>query len=160
MIFIIIYRLADAFDRHKASLMEAAADDAGFPLKITSIEVEKTDIPDLKLFGPFLLLIPFDDIDRAASELIQIRYGFFLTFLGSVPEKIRNLFHSHFGMVYDNPDFIFTPLRLPFGGKKASGWILDRHGDQWLERDGAFLYSKELSEMGGLGSPEKGQPEN
>jgi hypothetical protein len=48
-------------------------------------------------------------------------------------------------MVYDNPDFTFTPLRLPFGGKKVSGWILERQGDQWVERDGAFLYSKELT---------------
>ena len=47
-------------------------------------------------------------------------------------------------MVYDNPDFYFTPLRLPFGGRKASGWILERQGDRWIERDGAFLYSKEL----------------
>jgi hypothetical protein len=47
-------------------------------------------------------------------------------------------------MVHDNPDFTFTPLRLPFGGKKESGWILERQGDDWIERDGAFLYSKEL----------------
>ena len=47
-------------------------------------------------------------------------------------------------MVYDNPDFLFTPLRLPFGGKKASGWILEREGDLWSERDGAFWYTKEL----------------
>jgi hypothetical protein len=47
-------------------------------------------------------------------------------------------------MVHDNPDFTFTPLRLPFGGKKESGWILERQGHDWIERDGAFLYSKEL----------------
>jgi hypothetical protein len=47
-------------------------------------------------------------------------------------------------MVYDNPDFLFTPLRLPFGGKKDSGWILERKGDRWIERDGAFQYTKEL----------------
>jgi len=47
-------------------------------------------------------------------------------------------------MVHDNPDFYFTPLRLPFGGKKDSGWILERQGDQWIERDGAFIYSQEL----------------
>jgi hypothetical protein len=47
-------------------------------------------------------------------------------------------------MVHDNPDFHFTPLRLPFGGKKDSGWILERQGDRWIERDGAFQYTKEL----------------
>lgn len=113
-----------------------------FPLVL---ETQATDIPDLELFGPFLLLKPFDDPDEAAMELVQTRYGFLLCFFGSVSEKIKALFHSHFGMVHDNPDFTFTPLRLPFGGKKASGWILERKGNHWIERDGAFIYSKELA---------------
>jgi acyl-CoA reductase-like NAD-dependent aldehyde dehydrogenase len=113
-----------------------------FPLML---ETEATDIPDLELFGPFLLLKPFDDPHEAAMELAQTRYGFLLSFFGSVSEKIKALFHSNFGMVHDNPDFTFTPLRLPFGGKKASGWILERKGNGWIERDGAFIYTKELA---------------
>ncbi|MBW2015120.1 MAG: aldehyde dehydrogenase family protein, partial [Deltaproteobacteria bacterium] len=117
-------------------------DETVFPLVL---ETENTDIPDLELFGPFLLLIPFDDADEAAMELIKTRYGFLLSFFGSPAEKIKAIFYSHFGMVHDNPDFTFTPLRLPFGGKKASGWILERKGNDWIERDGAFIYSKELA---------------
>ena len=113
-----------------------------FPLVL---ETESTDIPDLELFGPFLLLIPFDDPDKAAQELVNTRYGFLLSFFGSPAEKIKALFLYHFGMVHDNPGFTFTPLRLPFGGKKASGWILERKGNDWIERDGAFIYSKELA---------------
>jgi acyl-CoA reductase-like NAD-dependent aldehyde dehydrogenase len=113
-----------------------------FPLVL---ETEATDIPDLELFGPFLFLKPFDDPDQAAMELVQTRYGFLLSFFGSPTEKIKALFYSNFGMVHDNPDFTFTPLRLPFGGKKASGWILERKGNHWIERDGAFIYSKELA---------------
>ena len=108
------------------------------------LETENSSIPDLELFGPFLLLKPFDDPDEAVSELIQTRYGFLLSFFGSPSESIRTRFHENFGMVHDNPDFTFTPLRLPFGGKNESGWILERKGDQYIERDGAFLYSKEL----------------
>jgi len=109
------------------------------------LEAESTHIPpDLELFGPFLLLKPFDDPIEAASELIQTRYGFLLAFFGSPPEQVKARFYSHFGMVHDNPDFTFTPLRLPFGGKNESGWILERKGDDYIERDGAFLYSKEL----------------
>ena len=108
------------------------------------LEMGEGEIPDLELFGPFLLLKPFDDHRAVMRELIQTRYGFLVAFFGSPTEEVRRLFHTHFGMVYDNPDFYFTPLRLPFGGKKASGWILERQGDSWLERDGAFLYSKEL----------------
>ena len=108
------------------------------------LETENSSIPDLELFGPFLLLKPFDDPDEAVSELIQTRYGFLLSFFGSPSESIRSRFHENFGMVHDNPDFTFTPLRLPFGGKNESGWILERKGDRYIERDGAFLYSKEL----------------
>ena len=108
------------------------------------LETENSSIPDLELFGPFLLLKPFDDPDEAVSELIQTRYGFLLSFFGSPSESIRTRFHENFGMVHDNPDVTFTPLRLPCGGKNESGWILERKGDQYIERDGAFLYSKEL----------------
>ena len=108
------------------------------------LETENLPIPDLELFGPFLLLKPFDDPDKAVSELVQTRYGFLLSFFGSPSEPIKSLFHENFGMVHDNPDFTFLPLRLPFGGKHESGWILERKGDQYIERDGAFLYSKEL----------------
>lgn len=108
------------------------------------LETQGTRIPDLELFGPFLLLKPFDDSYKAVSELVQTRYGFLLAFFGLPSEHIKSLFHSNFGMVHDNPDFTFTPLRLPFGGKNASGWILERRGDDYVERDGAFLYSKEL----------------
>jgi acyl-CoA reductase-like NAD-dependent aldehyde dehydrogenase len=113
-----------------------------FPLVL---ETENIEIPDLELFGPFLLLIPFDDPHETAMELVKTRYGFLLSFFGSPSEKIKALFYSHFGMVHDNPDFTFTPLRLPFGGKKASGWILERKGNDWIERDGAFIYSQELA---------------
>jgi acyl-CoA reductase-like NAD-dependent aldehyde dehydrogenase len=108
------------------------------------LETQNTRIPDLELFGPFLVLKPFDDPDEATSELVQTRYGFLLAFFGSPSEPIKTLFHANFGMVHDNPDFTFMPLRLPFGGKSESGWILERKGEEYIERDGAFLYSKEL----------------
>jgi acyl-CoA reductase-like NAD-dependent aldehyde dehydrogenase len=108
------------------------------------LEAKNIQIPDLELFGPFLVLKTFDVPDDAASELVQSRYGFLLAFFGSPPAPIKALFYANFGMVHDNPDFTFTPLRLPFGGKNKSGWILERKGDEYIERDGAFLYSKEL----------------
>jgi acyl-CoA reductase-like NAD-dependent aldehyde dehydrogenase len=111
---------------------------------IHPLVLEMDSIPDLELFGPFLALKPFDNPAEAVRELIQTRYGFILTFFGSPPHGAGELFQSHFGMVHDNPDFLFRPMRLPFGGKKASGWILERKGDRWYERDGAFLYSREL----------------
>lgn len=106
------------------------------------LEVER--IPDLELFGPFLALKSFDDAEEAVREVVGTRYGFLLVYFGTPPEGARELFSDNFGMVHGNPDFEFTPLRLPFGGRKESGWILERRGAEWVERDGAFLYSREL----------------
>ncbi|MEJ2365686.1 MAG: aldehyde dehydrogenase family protein, partial [Deltaproteobacteria bacterium] len=112
-----------------------------FPLVL---EMDNGKIPDMELFGPFLVLSPFHHEEALVQELVQTKYGFLLAFFGSPSEYSRALFQANFGMVYDNPDFLFTPLRLPFGGKKDSGWILERGGDRWIERDGAFWYTKEL----------------
>jgi len=108
------------------------------------LEMDRGKIPDLELFGPFLVLSSFHDEEALVQELIETRYGFLLAFFGSPTEPSRKAFQAHFGMVYDNPDFLFTPLRLPFGGKKGSGWILEKDGHRWIERDGAFQYTREL----------------
>jgi acyl-CoA reductase-like NAD-dependent aldehyde dehydrogenase len=136
-------------------ILERALDECSRARKLTGaiegervlplvLEMERGEIPDLELFGPFLVLKPFDDHEPAVRELTQTKYGFLLAFFGSADRETEKTFREHFGMVHDNPDFTFTPLRLPFGGKKESGWILERQGDGWIERDGAFLYSKEL----------------
>ncbi len=111
---------------------------------IHPLVLEADEVPDLELFGPLLALRPFDDPDWAVQELIRTRYGFLLAYFGTPPDGARVLFDQSFGMVHANPDFFFTPLRLPFGGRKASGWILERTANGWRERDGAFLYSREL----------------
>lgn len=108
------------------------------------IVLEMEQIPDLELFGPFLALKPFEDPEGAVQELIRSRYGFLLAYLGTPSAEAISAFHDHFGMVYANPDFVFTPLRIPFGGKKASGWIIEKRRGRYLEKDGAFVYSREL----------------
>lgn len=105
---------------------------------------ETEHIPDLELFGPFLALKSFREPERIVGEVITSRYGFLAVFFGTPPEGARETLEAHFGMVFDNPDFVFTPMRAPFGGRKASGWILERSGGAWRERDGAFLYGREL----------------
>ncbi len=111
---------------------------------IYPLVLEMQDIPDLELFGPFLALKSFDNPEQAVQEITETRYGFYLAYFGTPPEGASTLFDSNFGMVDANPDFFFRPLRLPFGGKKESGWILERTRDRWVNRDGAFVYSKEL----------------
>lgn len=106
--------------------------------------MEVNDIPDLEMFGPFLALKPFDDARQALEEVARTRYGFFASFFGTPPEGGLETLRENFGMVFDNPDFVLMPLRARFGGKKESGWILERVGESWNRRDGAFLYSREL----------------
>lgn len=112
------------------------------------LESEPGPIPDLEPFGPLLVLQPFSDPSSAVEQLVGTRYGFLLAFFGTPPAGARERFHAHFGMVHEHPDFFFTPMRLPFGGKKESGWILERNREGWSERDGAFIYSRELVRRG------------
>ncbi len=101
-------------------------------------------IPDLELFGPFLLLKAFDDPDRAVHELIATRYGFIVSFFGSATRDYVRLFHENYGMVHDNPTNFLPALRAAFGGKKESGWIIERADGRWITRDGGFYYTREL----------------
>jgi acyl-CoA reductase-like NAD-dependent aldehyde dehydrogenase len=106
--------------------------------------MEVADPPDTELFGPFLALVKVGSDAAAVSRVQQSRYPFLVTWFGTPPPGARETLSATFGMTYDNPDFIFTPLRLPFGGKGASGWIIENHGGTFTKRDGAFIYSAEL----------------
>jgi acyl-CoA reductase-like NAD-dependent aldehyde dehydrogenase len=106
--------------------------------------VETDEPPELELFGPFLALCPVKSDAAAVDRVLKTRYPFLVSWFGSPPPGAKDALTKNFGMVYDNPDFLFTPLRLPFGGKKESGWILERRDGELLHRDGAFNYSAEL----------------
>jgi acyl-CoA reductase-like NAD-dependent aldehyde dehydrogenase len=106
--------------------------------------VELDEPPDLELFGPFLALVPVSSDQAAVARVLKTRYPFLVSWFGSPPPGAKNALTKTFGMVYDNPDFLFTPLRLPFGGKGESGWILERRHGKMIKRDGAFIYAAEL----------------
>lgn len=108
------------------------------------ILVEVENPPDLELFGPFLALVPVQGDDEAMARVLQSRYPFLVAWFGTPPPGGREALTSTFGMVYDNPDFLFTPLKLPFGGKGESGWIIENQEGALIKRDGAFNYSAEL----------------
>jgi acyl-CoA reductase-like NAD-dependent aldehyde dehydrogenase len=106
--------------------------------------LETPEPPDLELFGPFLTLTPVDRDTVAVERVLRSRYPFLVSWFGTPPPGGREALTAKFGMTYDNPDFIFTPLRLPFGGKGESGWIIENREGHLLKRDGAFIYSAEL----------------
>lgn len=111
---------------------------------IRPIICEVAEVPDLEMFGPFLALIKVKDAAEAVRRAVRTRYPFAVSLFGTAPVEHVELLRQTFGMVYLNPDFTFTPLRLPFGGKKDSGWIIENRGGRLYRRDGAFLYSVEL----------------
>jgi len=106
--------------------------------------VEVANPPDLELFGPFLALIPVKDDAEALARVLMSRYPFLVVWFGTPPPGGKEALGAYFGMTYDNPDFLFTPLRLPFGGKGESGWIIENRNGRFSKRDGAFIYSAEL----------------
>lgn len=106
--------------------------------------VETAAPPDLELFGPFLALTRVASDADALDRVLPSRYPFLVSWFGTPPAGGKEALTQAFGMVYDNPDFFFTPFRLPFGGKGESGWILQRENGQMIKRDGAFIYSQEL----------------
>jgi acyl-CoA reductase-like NAD-dependent aldehyde dehydrogenase len=106
--------------------------------------IETMAPPDVEMFGPFLALVPVDSDQAAVAQVLQSRYPFLAAWFGTPPPGAQAALIRNFGMTYDNPDFIFTPLRLPFGGKGASGWIIENRDGKLIKRDGAFIYSAEL----------------
>ncbi len=106
--------------------------------------LEVADPPDLELFGPFLALVPVHSDTEAVNRVLKSRYPFLVAWFGTPPSGARGALVATFGMAYDNPDFLFTPLRLPFGGRGESGWIIEHQNGAFTKRDGAFIYSAEL----------------
>ena len=106
--------------------------------------LETADPPDTEMFGPFLALTPVASDEAAVARVLPSRYPFLVAWFGTPPPGAQEALTEKFGMTYDNPEFIFTPLRLPFGGKGDSGWIIENRDGKLIKRDGAFLYSAEL----------------
>ncbi|MDO9071379.1 MAG: aldehyde dehydrogenase [Deltaproteobacteria bacterium] len=106
--------------------------------------LETTEPPDTEMFGPFLALVPVEADTAAVDQVLRSRYPFLVAWFGTPPPGAQDALTKKFGMTYDNPEFIFTPLRLPFGGKGDSGWIIENRDGKLFKRDGAFIYSAEL----------------
>jgi acyl-CoA reductase-like NAD-dependent aldehyde dehydrogenase len=106
--------------------------------------LETFDPPDTEMFGPFLALTPVASDKAAVTQVLPSRYPFLVAWFGTPPPGAQEALTEKFGMTYDNPEFIFTPLRLPFGGKGDSGWIIENREGKLIKRDGAFIYSVEL----------------
>ncbi len=106
--------------------------------------LETFDPPDTEMFGPFLALVPVASDAAAVAQVLPSRYPFLVAWFGTPPPGAQEALTKKFGMTYDNPEFVFTPLRLRFGGKGESGWIIENRDGKLIKREGAFIYSAEL----------------
>jgi succinate-semialdehyde dehydrogenase/glutarate-semialdehyde dehydrogenase len=106
--------------------------------------LETNEPPDTEMFGPFLAVVKVSSDEDAVARVLPSRYPFLVAWFGTPPPGAQDALTEKFGMTYDNPEFIFTPLRLPFGGKGDSGWIIENQDGKLVKRDGAFIYSAEL----------------
>ncbi len=106
--------------------------------------VETPDPPEVELFGPFLALVPVTGDEEAVARVLKSRYPMLVVLFGTPPAGAWERLAHTFGMVFDNPEFLFTPLRIPFGGRGESGWVLEREGEEVRKRDGAIWYAAEL----------------
>ena len=106
------------------------------------------EIPDLEMFGPFLAVKKFKSNAGIVEEALKTRYPFIIYVFGGVSEREKRAIKETYGMHHFNPRFTFLPLRGAFGGKKESGWILERENGCVKKRDGAVIYSVELTKPG------------
>src|SRR5665811_2029801 len=73
--------------------------------------LETCDPPDTEMFGPFLALVPVEADMVAVDRVLPSRYPFLVAWFGTPPPGAKAALTKKFGMTYDNPEFIFTPLR-------------------------------------------------
>ena len=103
------------------------------------------EIPDLEMFGPFLAVKKYKSKDEIIKDALNTKYPFIVYVFGSLSESEKLKIKETYGMHHFNPDFLFLPLRGPFGGKKESGWILEKKNNHIIKRDGAIIYSVEFT---------------
>ena len=110
-----------------------------------TVVVADAPLPDIELFGPFLAVRAVEDPEAIVEEAVSTRYGHIIYVFGDITERQREKIEANFGMCHYNPDFLFLPLRGPYGGKKEAGWIIENRGGTLIKRDGPIIYSVEMT---------------
>ena len=103
------------------------------------------EIPDLEMFGPFLAVKVFDCVEAMVEESLITKYRHIIYVFGDIDTRYRKRIEEAYGMSHFNPNFLFLPLRGPYGGKGEAGWVLERSNSNIIRKDGAIIYSQELT---------------
>ncbi len=102
-------------------------------------------VPDTEVFGPFVAIkvAPSDEamvMDAASTRFPLIAYAF-----GKPPLGGKGRLEATYGRVYWEPDFTYLKVREPFGGRRESGWVLERQKYCLKRRGGALNFVQELT---------------
>ena len=102
-------------------------------------------IPDTEVFGPFVAIkvVGIDDaivMDAASTRFPLIAYAF-----GKPPLGGKGRLEATYGRIYWDPDFTYLKVREPFGGRRESGWVLEKKRYCLKRRGGALNFVQELT---------------
>ncbi len=102
------------------------------------------DVPDIEVFGPLLVIKVEASASAILKEATKTRYPLIAYAFGECAGGKRTL-ERLYGSVYWAPQFLYLDPRDPFGGRRDSGWVLERFGARIFRREGPLVYPLELT---------------
>ncbi len=102
-------------------------------------------IPDIEVFGPFVAVKTFPSDNSMMMEAASTRYPLIAYAFGKPPLGGKGRLEATYGSVYWDPRFIYLKVREPFGGRRESGWVLEKQRYCLKRRGGALNFVKELT---------------
>ncbi len=103
------------------------------------------EIPDIEVFGPYIAVKAMGSDQAIVEEAVRTRYPLIAYAFGPPPLGAKGRLEALYGRVYWDPEFLYLSPRDPFGGRRDSGWVLERRGTMIIRKDGPIVYVKELT---------------
>jgi acyl-CoA reductase-like NAD-dependent aldehyde dehydrogenase len=102
-------------------------------------------IPDIEVSGPFLAIKAETSPSVILREAMKTMYPLIAYAFGEYTGGKKAL-ERFYGSVYWDPKFLYLNPRDPFGGRRDSGWVLERRDSKIMRRGGPLVYPLELTQ--------------
>ena len=103
------------------------------------------EIPDIEVFGPFLAVKAMGSDRAMVEEAVRTGYPLIAYAFGPPPLGSKGRLEALYGRVYWDPEFLYLSPRDPFGGRRDSGWVLEKRGAMIIRKGGPIVYVEELT---------------
>lgn len=116
------------------------------PIVLTGVDHSMAVMRD-ETYGPVLAIQRVESAAEAVRLAGDNRYGLSATVFGGTDEVRRGLARGH-GRVYIDETWLEHRRRdphAPYGGRRCSGWVWERRGDEFIRRDGPRHNTVEFS---------------